>query len=45
MKAGADSAEAVLKMLKGDRLSYQNKAARDGAVYCRFDQSICVNGE
>lgn len=45
MKAGADSAEAVLKMLKGDRLSYQDKAARDGAVYCRFDQSICVNGE
>lgn len=43
MKAGADSAEAVLKMLNGDRLSYYNKAARDGAIYCRFDQSICVN--
>ena len=43
MKAGADSAEAVLKMLNGDRLSYHNKAARDGAIYCRFDQSICVN--
>ena len=37
MKAGADSAEAVLKMLNGDRLSYHNKAARDGAIYCRFD--------
>lgn len=43
MKAGADSAEAVLKMLNGDRLSYHNKAARDGAIYCRFDQSVCVN--
>lgn len=43
MKAGADSAEAVLKMLNGERLSYHNKAARDGAIYCRFDQSICVN--
>jgi carbamoyl-phosphate synthase large subunit len=43
IKAGADSAKAVLKMLNGDRLSYHNKAARDGAIYCRFDQSICVN--
>lgn len=43
MKAGADSAEAVLKMLNGEKLSYHNKAARDGAIYCRFDQSICVN--
>ncbi len=43
IKAGADSAEAVLKMLRGDKLSYHNKAARDGAIYCRFDQSICVN--
>jgi len=43
MKAGADSAKSVLQMLKGDKLSYHNKAARDGAIYCRFDQSICVN--
>ena len=43
MKAGADSAEAVLKMLNGERLYYHNKAARDGAIYCRFDQSICIN--
>jgi len=43
MKAGADSAKAILKMLNGDKLSYHHKAARDGAIYCRFDQSICVN--
>ncbi len=43
MKAGADSAEAVLKMLNGDKLTYHHKAAKDGAIYCRFDQSICVN--
>lgn len=45
MKAGADSAKAVLKMLNGEKLYYCNKAARDGAIYCRFDQSICINEE
>lgn len=43
MKAGADSAEALLQMLSGDKLEYKEKAARDGAIYSRFDQSICVN--
>lgn len=43
IKAGANSAKAVLKMLKGERLPYQEKAARDGAIYSRFDQSICIN--
>ena len=42
IKAGADSAKAVLRMLKGEKLSYVEKAARDQAVYSRFDQSICV---
>lgn len=42
IKAGADSAKAVLRMLKGEKLSYEEKAARDQAVYSRFDQSICV---
>ncbi len=45
MKAGADSAEAVIRMLNGETLEYQQKAARDGAIYCRFDQSVCVNEE
>lgn len=43
IKAGANSAKAVLKMLNGEKLTYKEKAARDGAVYSRFDQSICVN--
>ncbi len=43
IKAGADSAEAVLKMLNGNKLDYIEKAAKDGAIYCRFDQSVCVN--
>lgn len=43
IKAGADSAEAVLRMLSGKELTYKPKAAKDGAIYCRFDQSVCVN--
>ena len=42
MKAGADSAKAVIRMLCGEKLDYMPKAARDKAVYSRFDQSICV---
>ncbi|SHI03775.1 carbamoyl-phosphate synthase large subunit [Butyrivibrio fibrisolvens DSM 3071] len=45
IKAGADSAEAVIRMLMGQSLSYQEGAARDGAIYSRFDQSICINPE
>lgn len=43
IKAGADSAEAVLQMLSGEELTYKPKAAKDGAIFCRFDQSVCVN--
>lgn len=43
IKAGADSAEAVLRMLSGEHLTYADGAARDGAIYSRFDQSICIN--
>ncbi len=43
IKAGADSAEAVLRMLNGEQLEYIEKAAKDAAIYCRFDQSVCVN--
>ena len=43
IKAGADSAKAVLRMLQGEKLTYQPKAAKDQAIYSRFDQSICVN--
>lgn len=43
IKAGADSASAVIRMLNGEQLSYIEHAARDKAVYSRFDQSICVD--
>ena len=43
IKAGADSAKAVIRMLRGEVLGYEEKAARDKAIYSRFDQSICVD--
>lgn len=42
IKAGADSAKAVLRMLQGEKLDYQEKAAKDQAIYSRFDQSVCI---
>jgi len=42
MKAGADAAEALIKLLMGEKLTYMPKAAKEGAVFSRFDQSICV---
>ena len=42
MKAGADSAEMIIRMLDGERIEYQPYAARDKEVYCRFDDSVCV---
>lgn len=43
MKAGAHSAMALLRILKGETVTYQPNAAEDGAVFCRFDQSVRVN--
>lgn len=40
MKAGADSAEMLLRLLNGEKLAYIEYAAEDGAVYSRFDQSV-----
>lgn len=40
MKAGARSAEAVLKLIDGDDVEEYQIA--DGAVYSRFDQSVCI---
>ena len=40
MKAGARSAETILKLLDGEKVEEQKIA--DGAVYSRFDQSVCV---
>lgn len=42
MKAGADSAGALLRLLAGERLGYVDMAAEDGAVFSRFDQSVRV---
>ena len=42
MKAGARSAESILKLLDGEKIEYCNDIA-DGAVYSRFDMSVCIN--
>lgn len=41
MKAGARSAEVILKLLSGEKVDYSN-VIDDGAVYSRFDQSIRI---
>lgn len=41
MKAGAKSAEAIIKMLSGETVGYTDEID-DGAVYSRFDQSVCI---
>ena len=43
MKAGAESAEALLRLLMGEKLSFVPYVAEEGAIYSRFDQSVCVN--
>ncbi len=45
MKAGADSAGAILRLLSGETLTYTEGAAEDGAMYSRYDQSVCVTGK
>ena len=42
MRAGANSAKAILRLLSGEQIDYQPYAAENKAVYCRFDQSIRV---
>ena len=42
IKSGADSAEALLRLLNGEQLSFVDNAAEDGAVFSRFDQSVRV---
>lgn len=43
IKAGADSAEGILRILNGEELSYKEMAAEDGATFCRYDQSVRVD--
>ncbi len=40
VKAGARSAEAILKIMDGEEVEAQEIA--DGAIYSRFDQSVCI---
>lgn len=42
MMAGANAAQALLRLLTGEQLPYMPNAAEDGAVYSRFDQSVRV---
>lgn len=42
IKAGADSSIALLKVVNNVNVNYQTKAAEDGAIYSRFDQSVRV---
>lgn len=41
MKAGARSTESVLKLLLGEKLE-NNINISQGAIYSRFDQSVCI---
>lgn len=41
MKAGARSAEAILKLMDDEEVAEQTIA--DGAIYSRFDQSVCIS--
>lgn len=42
MKAGARSAEVMLKMLSGETVEYAGEID-DEAIYSRFDQSVCIS--
>lgn len=42
MKAGARSAEALLTLLSGGVVEYQENSC-NGAIYSRFDQSVCIS--
>lgn len=43
MKAGARSAEYILSLLMGEKPSCLAEDLADGAVYSRFDQSVCTD--
>ena len=42
MKAGARSAEVILKLLLGEAFKI-DATMSDGAIYSRFDQSVCIH--
>lgn len=42
IKAGADSAEAAIRIINGEKLDYIDNAADNGLIFSRFDQSVCT---
>lgn len=42
MKAGARSAEEILKLVLGESVNYHEEDINDQAVYSRFDQCVCI---
>lgn len=42
IKSGADSCESLYRLLRGERLSY-NEDYRDNLTFLRFDGSICLD--
>ncbi len=43
MNAGARSAEALLKLVLGNQVDEYTGVMEDGAVYSRFDDSVCIS--
>lgn len=43
MKSGARSAEALLSLLCGEKVGYQDNHSCNRAIYSRFDQSVCIS--
>ena len=43
IKAGADSAEMIIRLLHGEKVGFIEGAAENGAIYSRFDQSIRID--
>ena len=43
MKSGARSAEALLKLIAGEAVGYMENISCNGAIYSRFDQSVCIS--
>ena len=43
IKAGANAPLAILKLLKGETVSYEKNAAKENLIFSRFDQSICIS--
>lgn len=43
IKAGSDSAEALLRVLSSEKLEYIPCSAAEGAVFSRFDQCVCID--